>query len=312
MKYFTGAYTSSENLLFTLSDLLAAEGWIIDIFDIAVTTTPTQGRRLHIHKGQEHFELRNFDNYDPETGRVGFDDKYGIEVRACRDFDAAKKFSEQPGDSAIRVYAETKQSGTYHLFTAENRLLLITEYEINTFSHVFFGLAPTLVQGTGGQYVAGTSRILNTYGSGPALPFDSYRQTFRCYVKHETFDDWNATNNSLNTHYSIHSSFSTMAATEFPGYSALQHIKMSSRSTNRLNGLTGLIPIDIYVAIDYIYRPYANFNDIFFVNCDNLNPKQIYIVGDQRFMIFPFIRRESPFLQTAPLFGMGFAVKLDA
>lgn len=307
MKYFTGAYTSSENLLFTLSDLLVAEGWIADIFDIAITTTPTQGRRLHIHKGQEHFELRNFDNYDPVSGRTGYGDRYGIEIRACRGFNAANKFNEQPGDSGIRVYAETKQSGTYHLFTTESRVLLITEYEINTFSHVFFGLLPTLVAGTGGQYISGTNRD----ASRPELPFDSYARTFRCNVKHEAFDDWNDTGAYGFNQYSIHSSLSSMDHVNFPSYGSRQNITMIARSTNRLNGLTGLIPIDIYVAIDSMFRPFANFNDVFFVNCDNLNPKQEYIVGGQRFVIFPFIRRESPFTQEAPLFGMGFAVKLD-
>ncbi|KJZ67241.1 hypothetical protein [Pseudomonas fluorescens] len=316
MKYQTGAYSSSENLLQLLKDKLVVEGWAVDLHAYVNSADTTFGKRLHIQKNGMFFSLRNFDDYTPtlDYKATGFG-KTGIDVRANDSFSAAAKWNEQPGTPFVRMYAQTGSSGIFHLFTTDTKVLLIAEYETERYSHIIFGAHDTLDPGSGGQFLTGAS---GTFSSTWNIPFDTSTATTACKIAKSDFAGW-----VLGFAYpadpgqGICSSFNYNNAIRVPNFSpssttTVGDIGSSARSSNRLNGLSALMPIYTFVKHEGAYCPFAEFDDLYFINCDLMTAEQTYIVGNRTYKIFPFFGKQTPAVSTQPLFNLGFGVEVDA
>ncbi len=315
MKYQTGSYSSSENLLQLLKDKLVAEGWVVDLHDYVDSADTSFGKRLHIQKDGMHFSLRNFDDYNPafDYKATGFG-KSGIDVRANDGFSEEARWYEQPGTPFVRMYAETGVSGIYHLFTDSAKVLLVVEYETERYSHIVFGSMVTLAANTGGQFLTGAS---GTFENEWNIPFDTSTTTTACKVGKSDFSGW-----IIGFAYpndpgeGLCSSFNYNSAIRVPNFApgsptTVGDIGSSARSSNRLNGLSALMPIYIFVKNEGAYSPYAEFDDLYFINCDLMNPEQSYAVGGRTFKVFPFFGKQTPTVPIQPLFNLGFAVEVD-
>lgn len=298
MKYQTGSYSSSENLLQLLKDKLVAEGWIADLHDYVDSADTSFGKRLHIQKDGMFFSLRNFDDYNPafDYKATGFG-KSGIDVRANDGFSAAARWYEQPGAPFVRMYAQTGTSGVYHLFTGTAKVLLIVEYETERYSHIVFGAMDTIAANTGGQFLTGAS---GTFENSWNIPFDTSTTATACKVKKSDYSGW-ITGFAYpgDSSQGLCSSFNSNSAIRIPNFApgsptTVGDIGSSARSSNRLNGLSALMPIYTYVKNEGAYSPYAEFDDLYFINCDLMTPEQSYVVGDREFKIFPFLESKCP------------------
>lgn len=313
MKYQTGSYSSSENLLQLVKDKLVVEGWVADSHVYVDAADTTFGKRLHLHRGDAYVSLRNFDDYDParDVKSIGFG-KTGIDLRVNTGYSGSEVWYQQPGYSANGRYVQTGASGVYHLFTDAAKVILIAEYETGRYSHVLFGLLNTHVAGTGGQFLAGTQGAKFAEWS---VPFDTSTDTTSVRVVKSDFMGW-LTNDSYIANQGICPSFSSSNLVRVPNFSPgstsqIGSIGSSARSSNRLNGLSALMPIYLYVKDSGAWCPYSEFDDVFFVNCDLMTAEQDYVVGDQTFKILPFLGKQIPAVRTGPLYQLGLAVKID-
>lgn len=312
MKYQTGSYSSSENLLQLVKEKLVAEGWVADFHVYVNAADTTFGKRLHLHRGDVYVSLRNFDDYDParDVKSMGFG-KTGIDLRVNTGYSASEVWYQQPGYSANGRYVQTGASGMYHLFTDAAKVILITEYETGRYSHALFGLLNTHMAGTGGQFLAGTQGAKFAEWS---VPFDTSTDTTSVRVLKSDYTGW-LTNDSYVANQGISTSFSSSNLIRVPNFSPgstsqIGSIGSSARSSNRLNGLSALMPIYLYVKDSGAWCPYSEFDDVFFVNCDLMTAEQDYVVGDQTFKILPFLGTQIPAVRTGPLYQLGLAVKI--
>lgn len=314
MKYQTGSFAGSENLLQLLRERLFAEGWVVDLHAYVDSADSRFGKRLHLHKGATYIALRSFDDFDPTSSRwsSGYG-KSGVDMRISTGFDAAKSWFQQPGYSNNGRYVRAGASGTYHLFTAGERVLLISEFENGRYSHAFFGDAPVVVAGTGGSVLTGMEYAA---GDGKAVPFDHSGAVTSLWVSKVDYSGWLYSYQDSGTR-GFASGLSAGSGVRVPNFSPsspaqLGTIGSSARSSNRLNGLSALMPVYTYVMHDGAWSPFAEFDDLYFVNCDLMAAGQDYMVGDQVFKIFPFFGKEIPAVRIQPYFGLGVAVKVDA
>ncbi|WP_104903695.1 hypothetical protein [Pseudomonas sp. LH1G9] len=314
MKYQTGSFAGSENLMQIVREKLFAEGWLIDLHAYVDIADTRFGKRLHMHKGATYIALRSFDDFNP-TG-AGWSSGYGksgIDMRISTGFDAAQSWFQQPGYSNNGRYIRAGSSGTYHLFTADARVLLISEFENGRYSHAFFGDAPIIVAGTGGSVLTGMEYAS---GDGKAVPFDHSGAVTSLWISKADYSGWLYSYQDSGTR-GFASGLSVGNGVRVPNFSPsspaqVGTIGSSARSSNRLNGLSALMPVYTYVLNDSAWSPFAEFDDLYFVNCDLMAAGQDYMVGDQVFKIFPFFGKEIPAVRIQPYFGLGFAVKVDA
>lgn len=314
MKYQTGSFAGSENLLQILRERLLSEGWVVDLHAYVDSADTRFGKRLHLHKGATYIALRSFDDFKP-TG-AGWSSGYGksgIDMRISTGFDAAQSWFQQPGYSNNGRYVRSGAAGKYHLFTAGSRVLLISEFENGRYSHAFFGGIPVIVAGTGGSVLTGME-----YAGGydKSVPFDHAGSVTSLWVSKADYTGWLYSYQDSGIR-GFASSVSQNNGARVPNFSPsspgqVGTIGSSARSSNRLNGLSALMPIYTFVMNDGMWAPFAEFDDLYFVNCDLMTPEQDYVVGNQTFKIFPFFGKEIPAVRIQPYFGLGFAVKVDA
>lgn len=314
MKYQTGSYSSSENLLQLVKDKLIVEGWTADQHTYVDAGDTSFGKRLHLHRGDVFVSLRNFDDYDParDIKNLGYG-KSGIDLRVSTGYSAAERWYQQPGYSNYGRYVQTGATGVYHLFTDQDKVLLVAEYETGRYSHVLFGRLDTYVAGTGGQFLAGTQGAKLTNW---AVPFDTSTDTTSVFVSKADYTGW-LNNDIYVSGQGIYPSFCASNLARIPNFSPgssgqIGNIGSSARSSNRLNGLSALMPIAMYVRHEGAWSPYSEFDDLFLVNCDLMTAEQDYVIGEQTFKILPFLGKQIPAVRTGPLYQLGFAVLIDA
>lgn len=314
MKYQTGSFAGSENLLQILRERLLAEGWVVDLHAYVDSADTRFGKRLHLHKGATYIALRSFDDFNPTS--AGWSSGYGksgIDMRISTGFDSVQSWFQQPGYSNRGRYVRAGASGTYHLFTAGSRVLLISEFENGRYSHAFFGDAPVIVPGSGGGVLTGMEYAS---GSDKAVPFGHSGYATSIWVSKADYRGWlYSYQDSENRGFA--SGLSAGNGVRVPNFSPSSPVQIgsigsSARSSNRLNGLSALMPIYTYVMQNGAWSPFAEFDDLYFVNCDLMTAGQDYVVGAQTFKIFPFYGKEIPAVRIQPYFGLGFAVKVDA
>lgn len=316
MKYQTGSYAGSENLLQVVREKLVAEGWTVDLHAYVDSLDTRFGKRLHVRKDGVFLALRNFDDYNPTgvtyASSIGYG-KTGIDIRICTGFDAAQPWYQQPGYSSNGRYVRTGTAGVYHLFTSGTRVLLVAEFENERYSHVLFGKLSTHVDGTGGDFMTGIESANNNTRN---VPFDHAGQGTSIWVSKSDYTGWlYSYQDSSTSGYA--SSISPNNGARIPNFSPsspgqVGAIGSSARSTNRLNGLSALMPIYTYVKHQGMWSPFAEFEDLFFVNCDLFVAEQNYVIGDRTFKVFPFFGKEIPSVVIEPFFGLGLAVLVDA
>jgi len=314
MKYQTGSFAGPENLLQIIREKLFAEGWIVDLHAYVDSADTRFSKRLHMHKGVTYIALRSFDDFDPTSSRwsSGYG-KSGVDMRISTGFDGGLSWFQQPGYSNNGRYVRAGAVGTYHLFTAGERVLLISEFENGRYSHVFFGDIPVIVAGSGGSTLTGMEYA---GGNDKSVPFDHSGSATSLWVSKADYNGWLYSYQDSGTR-GFASGLSAGNGVRVPNFSPsspgqVGTIGSSARSSNRLNGLSALMPVYTYVLNDVSWSPFAEFDDLYFVNCDLMTASQDYVVGDQNFKIFPFFGKEIPAVRIQPYFGLGFAVKIDA
>lgn len=299
MAYYTGAATSTSNLLETIKLALEAEGWVINHFgadtgfsggtdaNIALTKTTATNMLAVTSVAGQHFMF------------LAYDSNYRIAVSSHTSaYSSGSNRDSQVGMPWISGKAWAITNGltgpftAYYLFIGDSYCHVVVERTTNNFSHFHVGALDRAGNYTGGEYLTGTAW---TYGSTsyqhqPDSPYNS--TPFDSYYNYNSGDmqyvRYNSTWYRMGTYHA--------ASTEAKGFVRADSVChfLFARTPNTMNAVTVLIPSMVYGPApgqSGLVQIYGTVKDLRSVNIAYLAPKQVITIGSDEWMVFPIIRK---------------------
>ncbi len=310
MRYSSASYTGPDELLAYLKQQLEIDGWKIDKYGRMNSGDLAIGYQLQVSKNGAYFGLRSLGAYDPYTEYflARTHGQQGVTISLKTGFSDTAAFTAQPGFQASpNGYLEGWDKGTCHYFSDGAYVLVITNFQTDKFCSMAFGQAPTIVDGTGGQFCA-TSRSYNTTLNEPL--FAVFGNSFGINLKFAGVDAFDR--GAL--------TFGPLRRTTSGSVTGFPHFHPNNASygsvgtiarANSLFGLNGIIPIQFFVSYNSLYSPYAQFSNLFYVPLDDIEPGAEYVVGQRRFRVFPMYQKEYPANRNNPFYNLGLAVAMN-
>lgn len=330
MKHFTATYSDHNDLLAVLKKQLEKAGWTIHRFGPMNPTTRTTteshregyldvyetitdvdrrlGMQLIVSKNGSYFCMRSMADYvlDRDTYyQSSTFGQRGVLIRASAGFDASQNYFGQPGIRPTQMcLLESALGGTAHVFTDGDLVVATTNYAPNRFSSAAFGNMTPYVPGSGGQFLCSTNAFDSTF-IAPLFceyaPFACYKYSFNNY---NGWDSGTLTRSDLLVY--------SYPSLEFPTNSnsgtQFGQIGNVARGRELISGVPGLIPVRTFVLYNNKFCPFAEFDNLFFASFDFLKPGEVFSIGQNKYVGFPFYSKTG---RENALACMGYVVKLD-
>lgn len=311
MRHYSSRYTSADDLVAVIKQRLEIEGWTVNRY--GGFEDPRIGIQLMISKGGAFFCLRSFGESSPYVDyyAVSSIGQHGVIVSAASGYSGNTGFINQPGfQSSPKCYVESGDSaGTCHFFVSDDLVMFAKERVGGKYSCLSFGVLPVLTDGTGGQFVTSSESYLSNQKNSI---FSNAAATFGVQLAHSEWNGWDVGGRTWGP-LRPNGQGTLVGVPHFhQNGTSYGNVGAVSRAKGLIGGLDGLIPITMFTEFGGGFAPYAELPEMFFVPMDAFEPGAVYVLGSQRFMIFPQYIKKFPVDRNYPHFNLGIAVLLEA
>lgn len=311
MRHYSSRYTSADDLVAVIKQRLEVEGWTVNRY--GGFDDPRIGIQLMISRGDAFFCLRSFRESSPyvdyySASSIG---QHGVIVSAASGYSDSAGFVNQPGfQSSPKCCVESGEgAGTCHFFISDDLVMFVTERAGGLYSCLSFGVLPVLSTGTGGQFVTSTE----SYLSNQKRPlFANAYATFGVRLAHAEWTGWDVGGRTWGP-LRPSSQGALIGVPHFhQNGTEYGNVGTVSRAKRLVGGLDGLIPITLFTEFSGGFAPFAELPGVFLVPMDSFEPGAEYVLGTNRFLVFPQYIKAFPADLNYPHFNLGIAVLLES